>query len=85
MKLATYRAIHGLTYDEMASLAGLVTRNRARAVRRWESGERVPRSAQMAKIVTATGGAVGPADFFDIPSAPAAQATAPGPSEGRAA
>jgi transcriptional regulator with XRE-family HTH domain len=66
MKLAVYRTSRGLSHDEMAALVGLVTRNRARAVRRWENGERVPRPTQMARIIAVTAGEVGPADFFDV-------------------
>ncbi|WP_076956098.1 helix-turn-helix transcriptional regulator [Teichococcus deserti] len=68
MKLAAYRASRGLSHDQMAELVGLASPHRARAVRRWENGERIPRAAQMAKISVATAGTVTPSDFFDLPT-----------------
>jgi transcriptional regulator with XRE-family HTH domain len=39
------------------------------AVRKWLRGERIPRPAQMRRIVEVTDGAVQPADFYTRPEA----------------
>lgn len=49
------------------------------AVRRYETGERVPDKETMSRIFRETDGAVTPNDFFDL-DAPA-PTTAPAPSE----
>lgn len=65
MKLQAYREARGLTLDELAKHLGVPGRHAGRTVRRWESGERTPRPTAMRRILQATAGQVGPADFFE--------------------
>lgn len=64
MKLADYMRDQSLTPEDFANVVGDVS---ASGVRKWMSGDRVPRRDQMERIVTATDGAVMPNDFFLSP------------------
>ena len=64
MTLAEYLSEHGLSPAEFAKLIGVTDES----VRRYAHGRRYPRPAIMRRIVTATGGAVGPQDFLDLPA-----------------
>ena len=61
MKLGQYLAEHGLTLEAFAGRIGVSTG----AACRYAHGHRIPRRAIMARIVEATGGAVGPTDFYE--------------------
>lgn len=64
MKLAGYMSEHALTYAEFARRIGSA---HARTVERYAKGHQRPNAMMMAAIVRATGGAVTPNDFFDLP------------------
>lgn len=61
MTLSEYLRQHDLTAASFAERIGVATMT----VCRYAKGQRIPRRAIMARIVAATGGAVGPQDFFD--------------------
>ena len=67
MKLSDFMAARGLPDAEFARLIGVGSRM---AVMRYRRGERIPRPEVMRRIVEVTNGAVGPADFYDLPSSP---------------
>ena len=60
MRLADYLTSHDLGFDDFAARIGTT----AESVRRYARGTRIPRPAVMAKIVTATKGAVLATDFY---------------------
>lgn len=64
MKLADYLTAERINLSEFARLIG--ARN-ARTVQRYTKHGRIPSGTMMAKIMTATGGRVQPADF--VPAA----------------
>ena len=70
MKLADYLADKKLGYSAFGRLIGAGPET----VRRYADGRRIPRKVHMIAIVRETAGAVGPADFYDLP-APAADQT----------
>lgn len=61
MTLKQYLRLTNHTDAQFAALVGVSQP----AVNKWRNGLAVPRPAQMKKIIVATEGAVGPADFFD--------------------
>lgn len=63
MKLSTYLDIKSLT---PADFAGLLTDTSEASVRKWVSGERIPRADVIREIVTVTNGMVLPNDFFGV-------------------
>ena len=60
MTLKAYLSEKGLTYAAFALRIGVTTT----AAWRYAAGVRVPRPAVMRRIVEATDGEVGPADFY---------------------
>ena len=60
----------GMTVSAFAAVIGDVS---ARSVYRYCAGSRMPRRPIMARIKEATGGQVGPADFFNLSSQPPAR------------
>lgn len=70
MTLQEFMRARKLDDEAMASKVGEVS---AHGVRKWRTGERMPRARQMQRIINATEGLVRPDDFF---SAPAAKAVA---------
>lgn len=65
MKLQSYLDQENLSHEAFGKLVGASEFG----VRKWARGERTPRPDAMRKIVEATKGEVGPADFFDLPEA----------------
>jgi len=65
MKLIDYMRLHNFRPEELADKIGDVT---ASGVRKWMSGERIPRRDQIEKIAEVTAGAVLPNDFFTLPA-----------------
>jgi antitoxin CcdA len=65
MRLADYLRVNGMSQSELARRCGVSQQ----AVAKWANGLRVPRAAQMAALVQATGGHVSAADFFAQPRA----------------
>ena len=65
MKLSTYMKNRKLGAADLAREIGVSPQ----AVRRYCSGERIPAPEVMRRIVAATGGAVQPNDFYDVPPA----------------
>lgn len=64
MKLSTYLDIKKLS---AADFAALLTGDASEAsVRKWASGERIPRADMIREIATVTDGMVLPNDFFGI-------------------
>ncbi len=61
--LTAYRTQHSLTLEGFGALVG-ATKS---AVFKWEAGG-VPRRAVLARIVSATNGALSPNDFFSMPN-----------------
>lgn len=66
MTLAEFMKERDLDDEAMAALIGKAS---AHAVKKWKYGERIPRPDALARISHATGGLVGPADFYALPSA----------------
>ena len=64
MKLATYLSEHNMSGASLAARVG-VSRQ---AMARYVAGDRIPVREIMTRIVAVTGGAVTPADFYDIGS-----------------
>lgn len=62
---ALQRYLHSrdLSHADFGRLIGITQQ----AARRYATGERIPRAEIMAKIFRATGGAVAPNDFYDLP------------------
>lgn len=60
MKLETYLRQNGVSHAAFAEQIG----TSQAAVSRYASGARIPRPAQMARIASATGGAVSANDFM---------------------
>ena len=60
MKLIDYMTSNSIAPEDMAELIGEVS---ASGVRKWMSGDRVPRPEQMRKISRVTSGLVQPNDF----------------------
>lgn len=58
--LTSYREANGLTLDAFAAKIGAAKS----MVWKWENGKAVPRHAYMQKIITETGGAVTPNDWY---------------------
>jgi len=78
MRLADYLTSRDLTLHRFAGLIGVS----AETVRRYALPEgraksQVPRRPIMARIRAATGGLVGPQDFYDAPAAQHAEGPAP--------
>lgn len=63
MKLTTYLDIKKLS---AADFAALLTDASEASVRKWVSGERIPRADVIREIVTVTNGMVLPNDFFGV-------------------
>ena len=63
MKLKAWLKETGRTVDGFAKEIG----EPPPTVRKWVYGQRIPNQDNMSRIVTATGGAVTPNDFFDLP------------------
>lgn len=63
MKLSAFKTEQKLTDDALAALIGDCS---VSALRKWFSGERIPRKDQMERIAEVTGGKVLPNDFYDI-------------------
>lgn len=61
MKLKTYLKQAGISNRQFGERIGASEFG----VRKWAYGERIPRPVTMRKIEEATGGAVGPRDFFN--------------------
>lgn len=72
MKLSAYLEREGFTHQTFGERVGASQT----AVTRWSRGERIPREKQMAAIVEATGGEVGPGDFYGVAPAPQPQTEA---------
>ena len=66
VRLGEWRRSAGLTLDAMGNRLGVGPET----VRRYESGQRIPSRQHMARIYLATGGAVAPNDFYDLPALP---------------
>ncbi|WOF74166.1 helix-turn-helix transcriptional regulator [Parvibaculaceae bacterium PLY_AMNH_Bact1] len=64
MKLKSYLEENKIDHAEFADAVG----SSVSGVRKWLSGERVPRRDAMNKIIATTGGAVTAADFFPEPA-----------------
>ena len=60
MRLSEYLSREGMGEAAFAARIGMS----AKAVQHWIQGDRTPRPEQMQKILTSTGGAVTPNDFF---------------------
>lgn len=69
-KLRNWRRLQGLSQAEAAEKLGVARRT----WHQWEQGAIVPGPANMIELVTLTGGAVQPNDFYELPSLRAAQA-----------
>lgn len=67
MKLSEFMAERSIPDAEFARLIGVSSRM---AVMRYRRGERIPRPEVMRRIVEVTNGAVGPADFYSLPTQP---------------
>jgi hypothetical protein len=65
MELSAYMQKTGKSVSGMAGEIGVS----AMALRYWLTRKRIPRPGTMSRIVAATGGAVGPADFYDTEAA----------------
>jgi hypothetical protein len=61
MKLKAYLSDNQITYAAFGQRISVT----GEAVRKYAEGLRIPRAAIMPRIVRATKGAVGPADFFE--------------------
>lgn len=66
MKLREYLSAKTLTANEFGRRIGVSQA----AVTRYASGARIPEPKTMRRIVEATGGAVTPNDFYDLPAPP---------------
>lgn len=64
MKLSDYMRTAGITEREMAARLGCSIGG----IRKWKSGERIPRPEVISRIAEVTHGAVVPSDFYDIPA-----------------
>lgn len=64
MKLKSYLEQNKIDHAEFAEAVG----SSVSGVRKWLSGERVPRPKAMTKIAESTGGEVTAADFFPEPA-----------------
>ena len=73
MKLSLYLSENGISFEAFAQKLG---RSR-QAVERYAAGKRIPDRETMPLIAAATGGIVGPADFYDLPPEPDAAAAPP--------
>ncbi len=69
MKLIDYMRLHTLRPEDIADRVGDVSPS---GVRKWMSGERIPRRDQMERLAIVTAGAVLPNDFFTLPATPEA-------------
>lgn len=69
MTLADYLSQNSLTATEFAALVECDES----AVVRWLGGSRTPNANTMQRIIAATGGAVTPNDFFELPAAKVAE------------
>lgn len=67
MKLRDWRLQKGFSLGEVARQTGA---KNATAVRRWETGETVPRAANMGRIYLISGGLVDPNSFYELPKVP---------------
>ena len=61
MKLSSYMTLKGLRDGDLAAALGECSIG---AIRKWRSGERIPRPEMMARIRRATDGQVTPDDFI---------------------
>lgn len=77
MKLQDYLAEKKISHQDFGKLVGASEFG----VRKWVRGERVPRNDAMRKIQEVTGGAVGPADFFDVPPIHSTEENLPPPAK----
>lgn len=64
MKLADYMLANQIGPSALAETVGV---NHATIIR-YRDGRRIPRPETMARIMAATGGQVGPADFYPAPA-----------------
>lgn len=69
MKLGDYLKTAGQSPDDFAAALEQAFGEAVSGsgVKKWASGERVPREPWMGRIYAATGGQVAPNDFYDIP------------------
>lgn len=67
MKLVDFKREQKLSDDALTALIGDCS---VSALRKWFSGERIPRKDQMERIAEVTGGKVLPNDFYDIAQPP---------------
>lgn len=67
MKLRDFMSARDLSEAHLGRLLGIGQAT----VNRYVRGERIPRPEVMRRIVEVTEGKVGPADFYDLPPAPA--------------
>ncbi len=65
MKLAEWKQGQGHTDEALAALIGDCS---VSALRKWLSGERIPREEQMLRIFDVTKGDVTPNDFYSLPA-----------------
>lgn len=65
MTLSEWANKQGMTHPQLAERLGVPVET----VRKWLRGERIPRPTSMARISEATGGLVGPADFYQAETA----------------
>ena len=72
MKLSDYLAQNDFATKTFAARLNVTDE----AVRLWATGGAIPRKNVMADIVEATGGAVQPNDFYDLPTKPETEAIA---------
>jgi transcriptional regulator with XRE-family HTH domain len=63
MKLSDFKKEQNLTDDALAAIIGDCS---VSALRKWFSGERIPRKDQMERIAEVTAGKVLPNDFYDV-------------------
>lgn len=63
MKLIDFKHTEGLTDEALAALIGDCS---VSALRKWYSGDRIPRKDQMDRIARVTRGLVLPNDFYGI-------------------
>ncbi|GGJ14033.1 helix-turn-helix domain-containing protein [Neoroseomonas lacus] len=72
MKLRDFMLARELSEAQLGRLLGIGQAT----VNRYVRGERIPRPEVMRRIVEVTKGAVGPADFYDLPVAESVASTA---------
>lgn len=63
MMIREWRLKRGLSFRAVAELVGVAN---GTVVRRWETGDCIPRRDEMRRIFVATAGKVTPNDFYDL-------------------